>query len=108
MRYFLLVFGVLVISIMVVAGKRGDMTRRPPIELFPDMDRQPKLRPQTADHFFQDGLSSQQPIAGTVARGSRWQDSPENTGRIPGTTNWVPTIPVPVTQELLARGRERF
>jgi len=108
MRYFLLVFGVIVIAVMVVAGKRGDMSRRPPIELFPDMDRQPKLRPQEANSFFKDGLSSQQPIAGTISRGSPWQDSPENTGKIPGTTNWVQTIPVPITQQLLARGRERY
>lgn len=108
MRYFLLVFGVIVIAVMVVAGKRGDISRRPPIELFPDMDRQPKLRPQEANSFFKDGLSSQQPIAGTVARGSAWQDTPENTGKLAGTTNWVAAIPVPVTQQLLARGRERY
>jgi mono/diheme cytochrome c family protein len=108
MRYFLLVFVVTVLAVVVVAGKRGDMSRRPPIELFPDMDRQPKLRPQEANNFFKDGLSSQQPIAGTIARGSAWQDSPENTGRIPGTTNFVATIPVPVTQQLLARGRDRY
>lgn len=108
MRYFLLVFGVVVIAVMVVAGKRGDMSRRPPIELFPDMDRQPKLRPQEANSFFKDGLSSQQPIAGTVSRGSAWQDSPENTGKISGTTNWVQTIPVPLTQQLLARGQQRY
>ena len=92
MRYFLLVFGVTVIAVMVVAGKRGDMSRRPPIELFPDMDRQPKLRPQAANSFFKDGLSSQQPVAGTIARGSAYQDSPENTGKISGTTNWAQTI----------------
>ena len=103
-----IVFGVIVIAVMVVAGKRGDMSRRPPIELFPDMDRQPKLRPQEANSFFKDGLSSQQPIAGTISRGSAWQDSPENTGKVSGTTNWVQTIPVPLTQQLLARGRERY
>ena len=108
MRYFLLVLGIIVIGVMVVAGKRGDMTRRPPIELFPDMDRQPKLRPQTENSFFKNGLSSQQPIDGTVARGSAYQTSPENTGKIPGTTNWVATIPVPVTRELLARGQQRY
>ena len=108
MRYFLLVFGVVVISVMVVAGKRGDLSRQPPIELFPDMDRQPKLRPQAANTFFKSGLSSQAPIPGAIARGAAWQDSPANTGRIPGTTNFVATIPVPVTQELLARGRQRF
>ena len=108
MRYFLLVLGVVVITVMVVAGKRGDMSRRPPIELFPDMDRQPKLRPQTGNSFFKDGLSSQQPIDGAIARGSAYQDTPENTGKIPGTTNWVQTIPVTVTAQVMARGRERY
>jgi len=108
MRYFLLAFGVIVIAVMVMAGKRGDMTRRPPIELFPDMDRQPKLRPQAANSFFKDGLSSQPAVAGAIARGSAWQDSPENTGKIAGTTNWVPVIPIPVTSQLMARGQERY
>lgn len=108
MRYFLLTFGVIVLAVMVVAGKRGDMSRRPPIELFPDMDRQPKLRPQAANNFFKDGLSSQPHIDGTIARGSRYQDIPENTGKIAGTTNYVAAIPVPVTAQLMARGRERY
>src|SRR6187549_3365287 len=106
MRYFLLLFGVIVIAVMIVAGKRGDMTRRPPIELFADMDRQPKLRPQADNSFFKDGLSSQPAVAGTIARGSAWQDSPENTGKmpgppVPGITNWVAAIPIPVTAQLL-------
>src|SRR5881397_686857 len=112
MRYVLLVFGVFVVAVMVVAGKRGDISRRPPIELFPDMDRQPKLRPQTGNGTFKDGFSSQLPVAGTIARGSAWQDTAENTGKIPGiplpgVTNWVQTIPVPVNAQLMARGRER-
>jgi mono/diheme cytochrome c family protein len=108
MRYFLLAFGVIVITVMVVAGKRGDLSRRPPIELFADMDRQPKLRPQAGNSFFKDGLSSQLPVAGTIARGAAYQDSPENTGKMPGTTNWVATIPIPVTQQMLARGQARY
>jgi mono/diheme cytochrome c family protein len=72
------------------------------------MDRQPKLRPQTGNSFFKDGLSSQQPIDGVVARGAAYQDIPANTGKVPGTTNWVLTIPVPVTAQLMARGRERY
>jgi mono/diheme cytochrome c family protein len=113
MRYILMLFGLTALLVMVIAGKRGDTSRRPPIELFPDMDRQPKLRPQTGNGSFKDGFSSQLPVEGTVARGSAWQDSPENTGKlpgppIPGVTNWVPTIPIPVNAQLLARGRERF
>ena len=108
MRYLLLVFGVGILAIMAIAGKRGDMSRRPPIEVFPDMDRQPKLRPQAANSFFPDGFSSQQPIAGTIARGTPWEDTEANTGKVPGTTNWVTTIPVKVTQELMARGEQRY
>jgi mono/diheme cytochrome c family protein len=72
------------------------------------MDRQPKLRPQEPNKFFADGLASRLPVAGTVARGSAWQDNTVNTGKIPGTTNWVQTIPVPVTAALMARGRDRY
>jgi mono/diheme cytochrome c family protein len=107
-RYVFLVFGLTAVAIMLVAGKRGDRSRRPPIELFPDMDRQPKLRPQTDTDLFPDGFSSQQPVAGTIARGEPYQDIPMNTGKVPGTTNWVATIPIPVTQKLMARGQDRY
>src|SRR5690349_16292848 len=114
MRYFFLIFGVTVVTVMIIAGKRGDAnhtSRRPPIELFPDMNRQPKLRPQTPDFFFSDGRSSRQPIAGTVAHDdNHYADTPVNTGRKPGTTNFVETIPAEVTvnEKLLERGRQRF
>jgi mono/diheme cytochrome c family protein len=108
MRYILLVLGLSVVLVMAVAGKRGDMFRRRPIEVFPDMDRQPKLRPQTVNDFFRDRLSSQLPVPGTIARGSAYEDTPVNTGKVPGTTNWVATIPVTVTAELMQRGRERY
>jgi mono/diheme cytochrome c family protein len=108
MRYFLLLFGLTIIAVMLIAGRRGDISRKPPIEVFPDMDRMPKLRPQAANSFFKDGMSSQLPVPGTVARGSAWQDIPANTGKEPGTTNWVLNIPVPVNEQLLARGQERY
>jgi mono/diheme cytochrome c family protein len=108
MRYFLFFFGVLVLTVMLVAGKRGDLSRKPPVELFPDMDRQAKLRPQTGDGFFPNRMSSQLPPAGTIARGTPYADTPENTGKIPGTTNWVDILPVSITESLLARGRERY
>lgn len=108
MRYVLLIFGLTVVLVMAVAGKRGDMSRRRPIEIFPDMDRQPKLRPQTTDGFFKDGLSSQPLVPGTISRNMPYEDTPVNTGKISGTTNWVATIPVPVTMELMKRGRERY
>jgi len=108
MRYFLFLFGLTVLAVMLIAGKRGDTTRRPPIELFPDMDRQPKLRPQAGNDFFADGLSSRLPVAGTVARGMPYEENEVTSGKIPGTTNWVATIPLPVTAEMMRRGQERY
>ena len=42
-------------------GLQGKLSRKPPTELFPDMDRQPKLRPQEPNRFFPSGVSSQLP-----------------------------------------------
>jgi hypothetical protein len=118
MRYFLLIFVITVLGVVAIAGKRGSLSRKPPLEVFPDMDRQPKLRPQTANAFFADRLSSQLPVPGTVARsqpmdvGGRkvypFEEDPVNTGRVPGTTNFVELLPVPVTAQLLERGQQRF
>jgi mono/diheme cytochrome c family protein len=109
MRYFLLIFALCTVMVMAIAGKRGSISRRPPIELFPDMNRQPRLRPQVPDAFFADGRASRVPVAGTIAQEDlHYQDLPVNTGRIPGTTNFVETIPVAVTAELMARGQQRF
>jgi mono/diheme cytochrome c family protein len=108
MRYFIIGWLLLVAVIVSIAGFRGGVTRRTPIEVFPDMDRQPKLRPQTANGFFADGLSSQGQAPFTVARGSAWQDTPVNTGREPGTTNFIQVNPIPVTARVMARGQERF
>lgn len=108
MRYIILAFIVSVAVVVGMAGHQGDKSRRPPIELIPDMDRQPKLRPQALNNFFNDGRSSQLAPSGTVARNSRYEDNPVNTGKVSGSTNFVDTIPVPVTAQLLARGQDRY
>ena len=118
MRYFLIGFLLLCLVVVSIAGFRGGTSRRPPIELFPDMDRQPKLRPQTHNSLFADQFSSRLPVEGTVPRSNPtalegkeiypFEDNPLNTGRVPGTTNFVETIPLPVTEQLLTRGQERY
>jgi mono/diheme cytochrome c family protein len=118
MRYFLIGLLLLCLVVVSIAGFRGDKSRRPPIELFPDMDRQPKLRPQAHNSLFADQLSSRLPVEGTVPRSKPvvvenqeiypFEDNPLNTGRVPGTTNFVETIPLPVTEQLLARGQQRY
>jgi mono/diheme cytochrome c family protein len=108
MRYFLLGFVLVAVLVVAVAGKRGDISRKPPLEFFDDMDRQLKLRPQADAGFFDDNRSSRLPVAGTVARGAHYENTPVNTGLIPGTTNGVEIIPIPVTRKLMERGRERY
>ena len=118
MRYLLLGFILCCLVVVSIAGFRGDTSRRPPIELFPDMDRQPKLRPQAHNNFFADQLSSRLPVEGTIARSQPtvvegkpiypFEDNPLNTGRVPGTTNFVETLPFPVTERLLTRGQQRY
>lgn len=108
MRYF--IFGLVLVGLLVmgVAGFRGKISRQPAIEVFPDMDRQPKIRPQTPSSFFADGRASRLPVEGTVARGSRFLDVPANTGMLTGTTNFVATNPLPVDMKVMARGQQRF
>ena len=118
MRYFLLIFGVAVVLVMAIAGKRGDMSRRSPIEVFPDMDRQLKLRPMQPNGFFTNGLSSQPHPLGTIARSSPIQtaagpvmpyaDAPVMTGLVQGTTNFIELNPLTVNAVLLKRGQQRF
>ena len=118
MRYFLVGFFVLVVGVVAVAGFRGSYTKNTPIELFPDMDRQPKLRPQEPNKFFADGLASRLPVEGTVARSAALQvgaekvfghqTHPFNTGKIAGRTNFVEIIPMAVTAQVLERGQQRY
>jgi len=121
MRYLL--YSILLIVATAAAGFTmfgipGHLSRKPPLEVFPDMDRQAKLRPAQPFDFFTNGLSSQLPPAGTVVRSApietangeiyAYQDVPFNTGRVTGTTNFVETNPMRVTASSLQRGRGQF
>jgi hypothetical protein len=71
MRQLLYIILILLTGVAVgigIAGRQGRLSRQPPIGVFPDMDRQLKLRPQQPNDFFTNGLSSQLPPPGTIAR----------------------------------------
>ena len=118
MRYFLIIFSVTVLAVVLIAGKRGTMSRKTPIYMFPDMRQQLKLRPQEPNGFFANGTSSQLPVAGTVPRANPvqaggtaiypYEDSPVLTGFHVGTTNFIENNPLPISAQLLKRGRERY
>jgi hypothetical protein len=123
MRYFLAIFAALTIAVVGILGCRGTHSRKPSLYIFPDMEWQLKLRPQKPNAFFANGISSQLPVAGTIARAMPvqtvggpvfgFEDSPVNTGLIAGTrnsatTNYVELSPIATTAELLTRGRQRY
>ena len=119
MRYALIGIAMMVFMVVSLAGFRGDISRKPPLEVFPDMDRQPKLRPLEPNSFFENGMSSQPLVKGTVRRSEPillangekvypfQKNHHVNTGFAEGT-NTVASIPIPVTMELMKRGQERF
>lgn len=109
MRYvYLATFFVVVLTVGIL-GFRGSISSRPPLEVFPDMDRQPKLRPQDASTFFADGRADRPLPAGVVSRGSLRADAAVYQGRTAGG-DWVRGVPTAVTVDarFLQRGRERY
>lgn len=116
---------------LTMGGCRGDRTDKPPHQFFPDLDDQPKLKPQSESVFFEDGHSQRLPVEGIVAFGSdsviphgeeEWVESYSKDrddmlkadetyyfGLVSGSTDqYVSRMPVEVTEELIERGMERF
>ncbi len=73
---------------------------------FRNMHDQPKYKPLAAAAFFKDGLASRPLVQGTIARGTLHRDDPVYTGMVDGKL--VDVMPVPLTEELLRRGQERY
>jgi mono/diheme cytochrome c family protein len=71
-----------------------------------DMQNQPKFIPLRENPFYPDGRSAREPMDGTIARGQLEDDSLLYTGKVNGQE--VDQFPFPVSQQDMARGRERF
>ncbi len=71
-----------------------------------DMHDQPKYIPLRMNTFYADNRSARPIIEGTVARGQERADEAFYTGKTNG--QYVTDFPIPVTQQLMERGRERF
>jgi len=71
-----------------------------------DMHDQPRYEPLTKSDFFGDARSERPPVEGTVARGQLREDDHFYRGRVNGEL--ATTLPVEITAELLARGRQRY
>lgn len=134
LRGFLVIFLLCTIAILAVFGFRGQTSTGPPLEVFPDMVRQMKVRAQAPLNFFADGRGPRLPVGGTVPMGYEMPtpapiDAPAatvpttgswshpqasfsagadyyNTGKM--GDHWGTGIPLKVTPELMERGRQRF
>ena len=94
-----------------------------------DMQDQPRYKPYKQSDFFSDGKAMRDPVEGTVARGQLrenkafWTGKKENadsniqvetTTDATGNTlvsnfpNDIEKIPVPISQELIERGQQRY
>lgn len=71
-----------------------------------EMYDQPKYKPLARSDFFADHRASRPMVEGTVARGMLREDTRFYTGK--NAAELLTALPVPVTRELLERGRERY
>lgn len=70
MRIFLTIY-VLVIAVTVsILGFRGSLTEKEPVEVFNDMDRQAKYKPQAENSFHSNGQNDRLPPKLTMSRGN--------------------------------------
>jgi len=118
-------------GLVLLAGCRGDRTESPPRRFFPDMDHQSKWNPQADTPFFEDGSTARVPDQNAVAFGRMpfnprahaedgWAVSylaerdgflADNDAIYQGKAadgSYVDYIPVPVTEERVRRGQQRF
>ncbi len=82
MRYFFLVYAIVVVMVVGILGFRGQKFSEPPIRLFPDMDEQDKLQAQEPSHLFGDGLGARHPVDQTLPRGFN-EGGERNIGGVP-------------------------
>jgi hypothetical protein len=71
-----------------------------------DMQDQPRFKPLAESDFYADLRSARPPVEGTVARGQLHEDEYLYTGKV--GDNPGDYMPFAVTEDILARGRERF
>jgi mono/diheme cytochrome c family protein len=129
MRYFFLAYAVIALLVVGIFGVRGQKSTSPPIQIFPDMDNQDKVKAQSPSTFFADGMGSRLPVVGTQPRGFNPEgdavigDIPEHefggldiyyhTGKIgdyygTGMPEELELSNAESAAALIRRGRERF
>jgi len=109
-RWLLFAVAILVVlswvPLALIMRARVTTSTKPRIHVVPDMDNQPKFKPQSRNPMFADRRAMRPPVAGAVAYGETLGEPALTNGKI--GENWVENIPVEVDRGLLQRGHERY
>ncbi len=95
------------VPVFAVARMRVGTFDKPRLHLIPDMDHQAKYKAQTENADFADGRSNRLPPEGTVRFGDLRDNYELYVGK-KANGDWVEDFPLPVTDELMARGMQRY
>lgn len=107
LQYLVVVMVVLSwVPLVVIMRARHSKSTKPRIHIIQDMDNQPKYKAQARNRLFADRRAMRPPIAGTIARGELDADNRLYRGVV--GEDFVAEIPIPITMQLMERGRERY
>ena len=70
MRIFILIYIIFIVVTVSILGFRGELTEKEPFEVFSDMDRQAKYKPQAENAFYSNKQNDRLPPNYTVPRGN--------------------------------------
>src|SRR4051794_25621481 len=96
----------LALAAVALSGCAGQTSRSTSIEVWPDMKRQDKGKPQQESKFFGDHRASRMPVPGTVARGFLKEDDAYFTGVL--ANQYIGKNPETMNIELLKLGQMKF
>jgi len=103
---------ILISALMMTGCSITETSRRPPIEVWDDMDRQEKFKAQSAigkDLYgvFADHRSNRRPVEGTIARGHLRLDDVMNTGLVKPDM-YAGANPVKLDAEVMKLGHDKY
>ena len=121
-RIITAIYVFLIVVLVSILGFRGSKSRKEPLYLFPDMDRQAKYYPQGENPFFSDSMNDRIPPMNSIPRGNaldrkgvfsadysadRLRDVALLTGK-DADGNWVSGFPVEVSNQTMQLGQQKF
>jgi Cytochrome C oxidase, cbb3-type, subunit III len=83
MKYFFISYVLVAALVLCALGTRGSKSELPPLELFPDMDQQAKVKYQAKSEFFADGYGARKPVPHTIPMGFEVPNKPVSEGAEP-------------------------